>query len=222
MPTLREKLAASPAVVRTVPFGIFLVLTACQGKFFGGSEYWLYLAKTILGAALIWLIRPAVREMRWKTSCQAVVVGIAVFAVWVGTDPFYKHLGAGGTAWNPFTRFGQNSPLAWGFVAVRLLGSTFIVPPLEEMFYRSFVYRSLAGPKFEEIAPRHFSWFALLATSAAFGLSHHEWLAGILCGLAYQLLVIRNNRFGDAITAHAITNFLLALWVVFKPAWNFW
>ena len=50
-----------------------------------------------------------------------------------------------------------------------------------------------------------------LATAAVFGFSHNEWLAGILCGAAYQWLVLRKNRLGDAMTAHAITNFLLGL-----------
>jgi len=30
------------------------------------------------------------------------------------------------------------------------------------------------------------------------------------------------NRLGDAMTAHAITNFLLGVWVVWRHAWNFW
>ena len=61
-----------------------------------------------------------------------------------------------------------------------------------------------------------------LATALIFGLAHNEWLAGILCGAAYQWLVLRKNRLGDALTAHAITNFLLGAWVVWRGAWNFW
>ena len=45
---------------------------------------------------------------------------------------------------------------------------------------------------------------------------------GILCGFAYQGLVIWKRRLGDAITAHAITNFSLGVWVVWKGAWQFW
>jgi hypothetical protein len=49
-----------------------------------------------------------------------------------------------------------------------------------------------------------------------------RWLAGILCGLAYQGLVVFKNRLGDAIVAHTLTNFLLGLWVIYKGAWSFW
>jgi CAAX prenyl protease-like protein len=63
---------------------------------------------------------------------------------------------------------------------------------------------------------------SFLVTSLIFGLSHREWLAGILCGFSYQWLVIRKGHLGDAVTAHAISNLLLGLWVVYQGAWKFW
>ena len=45
---------------------------------------------------------------------------------------------------------------------------------------------------------------------------------GILCGFAFQGLVCWKKRLGDAMTAHAITNGLLGLWVVWRGAWHFW
>jgi CAAX prenyl protease-like protein len=70
---------------------------------------------------------------------------------------------------------------------------------------------------------RQFHPTSFIVVSAIFGLLHYEWLAGIICGMAYQGLVIRKNRLGDAMTAHAITNFLLGVWVVWKggSAWKF-
>jgi hypothetical protein len=112
--------------------------------------------------------------------------------------------------------------LAWFFIAVRILGSTFIVPPLEEVFYRSFLYRYFAKQNFLSVPLNKFLPLPFLATACAFGFSHNEWLAGIVCGAAYQWLVLRKNRLGDAMTAHAITNFLLGVWVVWRGAWNFW
>ncbi|MBT5706854.1 MAG: CPBP family intramembrane metalloprotease, partial [Verrucomicrobia bacterium] len=58
--------------------------------------------------------------------------------------------------------------------------------------------------------------------STIFAVEHNQWLSGLICGLAFQWLVIRKGRLGDAMTAHAITNFLLALWVVGRGAWQFW
>jgi CAAX prenyl protease-like protein len=125
-------------------------------------------------------------------------------------------------AWNPNEQFGSNSALAWFFIAVRILGSTFVVPPLEEIFYRSFLYRYIAKPDFQSVPFNKLFPFPFLATAAVFGFSHNEWLAGIFCGAAYQWLVLRKNRLGDAMTAHAITNFLLGVWIVWREDWKFW
>jgi CAAX protease family protein len=93
---------------------------------------------------------------------------------------------------------------------------------LEEVFYRSFLYRYFAKPNFLSVPLNRFQLWPFFATAAVFGCSHFQWLAGILCGMAYQWLVLRKNRLGDAMTAHAITNFLLGVWVVWQGAWQFW
>jgi CAAX prenyl protease-like protein len=112
--------------------------------------------------------------------------------------------------------------MAWFFIVVRIVGSTLVVPPLEEVFYRSFVYRTIAASDFQKVPLGYFAWVPFLVTSAIFGFAHYQWLAGILCGLSYQWLVIRKGRLGDAMTAHAITNFLLGVWIVWQGDWKFW
>jgi CAAX prenyl protease-like protein len=98
-----------------------------------------------------------------------------------------------------------------------------IVPPLEEVFYRSFLYRYFVRLNFQAMPLGQFHTLSFVVTSAIFGLMHPDrWLAGVLCGLAYQGLVVRNNRLGDALTAHGITNFLLGIWVIWKGDWSFW
>ena len=123
---LRKPFAASPLFVRVAPFVIFLALTFCQGQFGEASRYWFYLAKTLAGAWLIWEMRPFVSEMRWAMSWEAVVVGLGVFAVWVGIsgewttqNSLWAKLGlshppaAPPKLWNPNEQFGGGSALAW-------------------------------------------------------------------------------------------------------------
>jgi CAAX prenyl protease-like protein len=219
---LREKFKASPAYARVAPFVIFLALTFCQGQFGEESRYWFYLAKTLAGGWLIWEMRPFVSEMRWAVSWEAVVVGVAVCVMWVGIDGCYPKFGKPGDLWNPHKQFGENSALAWMFIAARTLGSAIIVPPLEEVFYRSFLYRYFVRINFQEMPLSRFHPTSFIVTSIIFGFEHYQWLAGILCGFAYQWLAIRKNRLGDAMTAHGITNFLLGVWVVWKSDWQFW
>jgi CAAX prenyl protease-like protein len=218
----KKNLAESPVAARVAPFLVFLALTFCQGKFGAASAYWFYFAKTIVGAWLIWEMRPFVSEMRWAFGWEAILVGVAVFAIWVGLDPFYPKIFHAGATGNPNEQFGEYSALAWFFIAVHILGMTFVVPPLEEVFYRSFLYRWIARQNFLSAPLNQFLPRPFFATAAIFGFSHNEWLAGILCGMAYQWLVLRKNRLGDAMTAHAITNFLLGVWIVWKGAWHFW
>ena len=222
MRLLKKKFAGSPAFARVAPFVFFLALTFGQGRFGAASAYWFYFAKTLAGVWLIWEMRPFVAEMRWTFSWEAVAVGVGIFAVWVGLDPFYPHLLKNSAPWNPSATFAENSALAWLMIGIRLFGSTFVVPPLEEVFYRSFLYRYVARQDFLSVPLNRFLPLPFLATVAVFGFSHNEWLAGILCGAAYQWLVLRKNRLGDAMSAHAITNFLLGAWVVWRGAWNFW
>jgi hypothetical protein len=63
---------------------------------------------------------------------------------------------------------------------------------------------------------------SFIVTSLLFGLEHYEWAQGLLCGMAFQWLVINKNRLSDAIVAHAITNCLLGLWVIGRGDWHFW
>src|SRR5262245_4364134 len=231
MNSLIARLTNSPVAARVAPFLVFVVLTFCGGFAGETGRYWIYLAKTLVGAWMLWLVRPVVQEMRWNLSWEALAVGVAIFVLWVGLDDWLIRIGFGhsypkmrlpGGAWNPGHQFGTGSALAWSFILVHVIGSALIVPPLEEVFYRSFLYRYIMKVDFLSVPLGIFAWGPFVATSFVFGLEHHEWLAGILCGFAYQGLVCWKKRIGDAITAHAITNFLLGLWVVWRGAWQYW
>lgn len=228
---LCAQLTRTPLIARVVPFVLFVVLTFCQDLFGPAGRYWLYFAKTLLAVAMLVAVWPAVQEMRWKFSWEAVVVGVAMFALWAGLDDLlvllgfknsYPKLNFGGGPWNPNAQFGEWSGLAWFFIVVRIAGSSVVVPMLEEVFFRSFVYRYIAKVDFLSVPLDAFARRPFLLTAILFAAEHREWLAGLLCGFAYQGLVCWKNRLGDAITAHAITNFLLGVWVVWQGNWRFW
>ena len=217
-------------MTRVLPFILFLILTTCQGRFGIASHFWFYAVKTLIGIALIAWMWSQVQEMRWRMSWEACGVGLACFLIWVGLDGVIPRLGAllGDAAeekpwqWNPFEFFTDHPALAWTFVGIRIIGSTLIVPPLEEVFYRSAVYRYWVAPNIESVPLNRFHFKAFFATSILFGVVHQEWLAGIFCGAAFQWLVLRKGHLGDAMTAHAITNALLGLYVVWTDSWQFW
>lgn len=225
MQGLRDWLGESPVKARIAPFIVFIVLTSLQGWFGDASFYWMYALKTFVGVALVWAMWPLVQEMRWAFSWEAVVAGILVFALWVGLDPYYPKFGKAiepKDYWNPHLQFGQDSAFAWAIVIIRILGSGLVVPPIEEVFYRSFLYRYIIKVDFLALPIGVYNLAALLIVSGIFGVAHYQWLGGILCALIYQGLVIHKNRLGDAMTAHAITNILLGIYVAWKNQWQFW
>ncbi|HMJ89114.1 MAG TPA: CAAX prenyl protease-related protein [Candidatus Acidoferrum sp.] len=240
-----QRITQSPALVRVVPFVVFVALTFLQDRFGETGRYWIYFGKTLAGAGMLFAVWRHVTELKWRFSIPAVLVGVGVFALWVGLDGFYPATdeiypryicpllakigltkecvpAPAHPPWNPHAAFGAGSTLAILFIVVRIVGSSLVVPPLEEMFWRSFVYRYLVRREFDRETLGKFFPLSFLLTSVFFGFAHREWLAGILCGFAYLGLVVWKNRLGDAMTAHAITNFLLGLWIVWKQQWHFW
>ena len=87
-----QRIAQSPILVRVLPFLLFVGLTLTQGRFGPHSVFWIYSAKTLVGAAMVWAMWPWVTEMRWAWSWEAVLGGIGVFVIWVALDPYYPHL----------------------------------------------------------------------------------------------------------------------------------
>ncbi len=235
MNPLAKRLSATPVEARVAPFLIFCGLTYFQGKIGHDSQYWVYVAKIILGGWMIWAIRPAWSEIEWRFGWEALAAGGLVFVLWVGLDGLYPALdrllgvghGKGGpagdpSAWNLARDYGLGSGGAWFFAGARILGSSLVVPPLEEIFFRSFIYRYLISGDFMDVPFSRFNWRAFILTAIFFGAEHNEWLSGILCAFVYQGLVCWKGRLGDAVTAHGVTNFLLGCWVVWKGAWHFW
>lgn len=190
MNLLRFKYA--PALLRTVPFFVFVLLTFCQNHFGDKGRYWFYLAKTLVGAGMLWVLKPYILEMRWQISWEAIVVGIGVFVMWVGLGDFLEWAGINHSffelklsarSWQPFLDFGPNSAQAWFFICARILGASLVVPLLEEVFFRSFLYRYIAKPDFQSVPLGKFLAMPFLISAVLFGFEHREWLAGILCAL---------------------------------------
>ena len=188
-------------------------------------RYGIYFAKMLFGAWCIWDMRSLVPEMKWAFSWEAVAAGVAGWALWVFLDPYYPKfelLFKMGNPWNPFAQFGADSAAGWFYFWVRTLGSAIIIPPLEEVFYRSFLYRYCVRTDFENMPLNRFHPTSFIVIALFFGMVHFQWIGGVLFGLMMQALVLRKNRLGDAMLAHGITNFLLGLWIYWKGAWQFW
>lgn len=110
----------------------------------------------------------------------------------------------------------------WAFIAVRLFGASVVVAIFEELFWRSFILRYIINPDFTKVPIGAFTWPSFLISAALFGTEHHLWLAGIMAGLFYNLLLYRTKHLFYPVLAHGITNFCLGIYVMTTGNWQFW
>ena len=114
----------------------------------------------------------------------------------------------------------------WAWAALwlfaRVLGSSLIVPVVEELAFRGYLLRRIISADFMSVSPKKFTLASFLVSSVVFGFLHGRWVAGILAGMIYAIAQYRRGEITDAIVAHATTNALLAAYVVFLGHWSFW
>ncbi len=215
-----------PITAYVVPMILFMLLTWVEGRF-PAVYIWIYFAKTaIITASLAFFYPKWKQEIRFDARVLplAIVIGLAVFAEWILVDTWvkYPHITLGArTALNPFLAIPQSS-LRMAFIAVRLFGIAVMVPIVEELFWRSFLLRYLTDQDFWKLPVGSFSWSAFAIVAVSFGFSHPEWLAAVLCAIAYGLLLKRTRSLFACIVAHGVTNLVLALYVLEYHAWRFW
>ena len=142
----------------------------------------------------------------WKRSdlVLGLAVGLVVFAIWILPEQFdwvwYRKwciIGEGGTQ-----AVAEASAV---MIAVRLIGSAFVISVAEELFFRKW----LIG----------FAGFWPMV--ALFAVEHDRWLVAAICGVAYGWLYLRRGL-GAACVAHVTTNLVLGLWVLKTGQWQFW
>jgi CAAX prenyl protease-like protein len=218
----------TPAVARILPFAIYIgfltVELAVPETGIGFDVRWLYAAKAACVAIALALLWKRYSELAAPREVSAIdwtltaVVGVLIFVLWILLDQSWAMQGAP-SGWNPSGADGQ---LAWTLVVVRMAGAAIVVPVMEELFWRSLVMRWIRNHDFLTVVPRQVGAWALLISSALFALEHHQWLAGLLAGFAYASIYMRTGNLWTAVVAHAITNLLLGLWVLYTGQWQFW
>jgi CAAX prenyl protease-like protein len=217
-----------PALVRAVPFGVFIALLALRGAWppdHAIDARWLYGASVLLAGALLVAWRRDYVELRaWLApslpeALLAVAVGLGVFVLWIVLDAPWMRLGAPSAGFRPL---GTDGAIAWSLVAMRAAGAVLLVPVMEELFWRSLLMRWIEGTPFEEVDARRVRLRAVVLSTFVFVLAHTLWLAAALAGLAYAWLYVRSGKLWLAVIAHAVTNGALAAWVVMLQRWDYW
>ena len=110
----------------------------------------------------------------------------------------------------------------WTFTIIRIFGCFAVVALAEELFWRGCLYRILIDREFLKVELNRFKPLAFAVVCIAFGFEHQRWLVGIITGAAYGLLMIKTRSLWAPTLAHAVTNLVLALYVVWGEHYHFW
>lgn len=207
-----------------VPF-LAILGASFISKSASGYFEWLYPLRFIAAAIALWLFRREYRNLNWQFGWAAPLTGVGIFLVWVApawwAHGFLAHqnpaspLGTALAALSPPTR------ITW--IAFRVVAAVVTVPIAEELAFRGYLARRLMARDFDQVSFSHLSLLAIGLSSLAFGLMHGEhWLVGIVAGLAFALVLRLRGRMGDAVVAHAVSNLLLAAWVLARGDWGLW
>ncbi len=200
------------------PQAVLLAAGIVSGVFVGAFN-WLYPAPILAAAAALWWRRRALApELALTPKLHGLVAGAVVFVLWIAVippDPEREALLRETLTAAPW-------PIALAWLFFRVVGSSVVVPVVEELAFRGGLMRLIAALLPGRTDERLRIAVALLGSSVAFGLLHADVLAGTVAGVVYGLLCVRQRAVGDAVLAHAVTNFLIALYVLGFSQWSYW
>jgi len=216
----------SDDVAYVAPMAVFLALTG-MGDHFPQWFPQIYAIKTFAAAMLLWIFRGHYTAILWKWWWLGIVFGVVGVVQWVGMESFI--LGH----WPHYPRMSHEPYIPtdhlrgahlWAFLVVRWSGASLVVPVMEELFWRDFLWRTLLAPNdFKLAAIGEWSLSVFLIVAIAFGAGVHiEWATAIVWGLMIGALLAWTKSLGACIVCHAATNFLLGAYVLYSGQWGFW
>lgn len=183
----------------------------------------------VVSAVMLALARPAVPRSV-SNPLGSILLGIGVFVIWVGPDvlwPGYRNLplfnnSIVGKAASSLPADAALKSSVY-FMIIRSLGSFLLVPVLEELFWRGWLMRWLIDKDFWKVPMGKYAPGAFWMTAALFASEHGPyWDVGLAAGVLYNWWLVRTKSLGDCILAHAVTNAVLAWYVLTTGNWQYW
>lgn len=214
----------SPAAVNIVAvyLGPFLAILAAGmlARAFSARFEWLYPLRVIAASIALWYYRREYRKLDWRFTWRGPVIGLFVFGLWILLEWLLSGLNITPM---PDALRTASDPARWAWLLLRVCGAVVLVPIAEELAFRGYLIRRLSAEQFDELAPSHFTLWTLVGSSLLFGAMHGgRWLAAAAAGCLYALVYVRRGQIGEAVTAHAVTNALIAAAVLLLNLWTLW
>jgi CAAX prenyl protease-like protein len=216
-----------PSIPYVLPFASFMAFLAIQ-NYAALPPSIDYPVRVIALSAILWVFSRHVIDLHCTHALQSVVLGAAVFVIWIGPDvliPGYRQhwlfqnaiLGRIGAP------VSEQIILAPVVLWTRILRAVVLVPIIEELFWRAWLMRWLISPRFEQIKLGAYAPMAFWVTAILFASEHGPyWDVGLITGVIYNWWMVRTRSLGDCILVHAVTNACLCGYVVATKHWEYW
>lgn len=205
---IREKalpFAADPNVALILPFIVFM-LSILISDTISETPALLYPMRFLAMLVVLFYCRRFIMQIDWKIDPIAVGAGVLIAGLWLlagdNTAPDWQQ-----------TLYALPAPLFALWVVTRIIGTTVLVPVIEELFFRGYVL----GRFLQQGPVMLFVGIAL--STGLFAALHGKWLLAIVAGIVFAALYMRRERLADPIIAHAVANGLIALAAVFGKNW---
>lgn len=197
--------AGNWAAARIVPFIVFMLSGLIVNAFWQQPALGFPLQAAMMVGAL-WLFRAPLLALDWRLDPVALLSGLAVGAGWIALAP------RGG---EPVAGIAAMAPGAFALWAlVRILGTSLLVPVVEEGFFRGYLLTRLDTGSWQ------MRLAAIAISSLAFALLHGRILEAGAAGVIFALVMLRRGRLGDAIVAHATANAAVAAAALLTGDWS--
>ncbi len=222
----KEKLDSQATIAYVAPFLVFVGVMGIE-KALSLPVAFAYPARFILTLAALLIFSRPYLSLRPSASLASTAVGAAVFVIWVAPDQFlgYRHfwLFENGLMGHASSTIPAGLQGQTAFLVLRCVSSFALVPVVEELFWRGWMMRWLIHHNFLAVPLGKYARGAFWISALLFASEHGPyWEVGLAAGIIYNWWIIRTRNLADCILAHAVTNALLAAWVLMTGQWQYW
>jgi hypothetical protein len=203
----------------------------CEKMGTGSEPTYAIPAKSVSGEVPVPIFSPR------SVSPLAIIVGVVGGPLWIVLCnlnfehayllPLLEKVGLGWfvgsgvrAAFNPFEQLAGQPAWAGAFLAVRFLGLVAVVPLVEELFLRGFLMRFVIEREWWDVPFGKVNKLAIALGTIVPMMSHPELLAAAVWFSMITWLMLRTRNLWDCVAAHALTNLILGLYVVWAGAWK--
>ncbi|MCX6627127.1 MAG: CAAX prenyl protease-related protein [Candidatus Solibacter sp.] len=208
------------------PFIAFVGIMAVE-RMIPLPPQWLYPVRFLIVAALIGAVSWPYLSFRPSAPLASIGIGVAVFVIWVAPDVLfgYRHhwLFENSLTGSAASTLAPHLKANIGFLVLRAVSSFALVPILEELFWRGWMMRWLIDNDFLTVPLGKYVPSAFWIVALLFASEHGPyWEVGLAAGIVYNWWMVRTRNLADCILAHAVTNAVLAAYVLVTGQWQYW